>query len=60
MATRAIEEIRRACLEPEARAVWAGQGAEFPGVAGPQFATLIHNEIGKWAQVVKVSGAKLE
>ena len=60
VATRAIEEIRRACLEPEARAVWAGQGAEFPGVAGPQFATLIHNEIGKWAQVVKVSGAKLE
>lgn len=57
---RATEDIRKACQEPDARAVWAAQGADFPGVAGAQFAALIHNEIKTWARVVQVSGAKLE
>jgi tripartite-type tricarboxylate transporter receptor subunit TctC len=56
----AIEVIRRACREPDAKTVWAGQGADFPDVTGAQFAQLIHNEIRKWAEVVKVSGARLE
>ena len=58
--TAAIEAIRKACQEPEAKTVWQGQGADFPNVAGPDFAKLIHAEIRKWAQVVKASGAKLE
>lgn len=58
--TAAIEAIRKACLEPDAKAVWTGQGAEFPNVAGPEFAQLIHNEIRQWAQVVKASGARLD
>ncbi|MFT3777701.1 MAG: tripartite tricarboxylate transporter substrate binding protein [Ottowia sp.] len=57
---RATEDVRRACLEPEAKAVWAGQGAEFPDLAGERFAALIHSEIQRWAQVVKVSGVKLD
>jgi len=58
--TRAIEEIRKACQTDEAKAVWAGQGAEFPNLTGAQFDAFIKKELAKWAQVVKVSGAKLD
>ncbi len=57
---RAIEEIRRAVSTDEAKAVWAGQGAEFANVSGPQFDAFVKGEIQKWAEVVKASGAKLE
>lgn len=57
---RAIEEIRKAVTTDEAKAVWAGQGAEFANVSGPQFDAFVKGEIQKWAQVVKASGAKLE
>lgn len=58
--TRAVEEIRRAALTDEAKAVWAGQGAEFPNLTGAQFDAFIKKELAKWAQVVKASGAKLD
>lgn len=57
---RAIEEIRKACSTDEAKAVWARQGAEFTGLAGPQFGRFISAEVKKWTQVVKDSGAKLD
>ena len=57
---RATEEVRRACLEPEAKTVWAGQGADFPDLTGERFAALIHGEIQRWGQVVKASGVKLD
>jgi tripartite-type tricarboxylate transporter receptor subunit TctC len=57
---RATEEVRKACTTDEAKAVWASQGAEFPNLAGAQFAAFINAEIKKWAQVVKASGAKLD
>jgi tripartite-type tricarboxylate transporter receptor subunit TctC len=57
---RAIEDIRKACSTDEAKAVWARQGAEFTGLAGPQFGSFISAEVRKWAQVVKASGAKLD
>jgi tripartite-type tricarboxylate transporter receptor subunit TctC len=57
---RATEDIRKACSTDEAKAVWASQGAEFPNLAGAQFAAFINAEIKKWAQVVKASGAKLD
>ena len=56
----AIEAFRKAAQDPEAKTVWAGQGADFPNVTGAQFGKLIHDEIRKWADVVKASGAKLE
>jgi tripartite-type tricarboxylate transporter receptor subunit TctC len=58
--SRAVEEIRRACLTDEAKAVWAGQGAEFPNLTGAQFEAFIKKELSKWSQVVKASGAKLD
>lgn len=58
--TRAVEEIRRACQTEEAKAVWAGQGAEFPNLTGAQFDAFIKAELKKWGQVVKASGAKLD
>ncbi|MFD0669395.1 Bug family tripartite tricarboxylate transporter substrate binding protein [Ramlibacter sp. MAHUQ-53] len=57
---RAVEEVRKACLTDEAKAVWATQGADFPNLAGPQFDTFIKAELKKWSQVVKASGAKLD
>ena len=57
---RATEVVRRACLEPEAKTVWAGQGADFPDLTGERFAALIHGEIQRWGQVVKASGVKLD
>ena len=56
----AIEAFRKVAQDPEAKTVWAGQGADFPNVTGAQFGKLIHDEIRKWADVVKASGAKLE
>jgi len=57
---RAIEELRKAALADEARAVWAAQGAEFPNLTGAQFDGFIKAELRKWSQVVKASGAKLD
>ena len=57
---RAIEEVRRACLTDEAKAVWASQGAEFPNLTTTQFDAFIKKELAKWSQVVKSSGAKLD
>lgn len=57
---RAIDEISKAASTDEAKAVWAGQGAEFANLRGPQFDAFVKGEVRKWAQVVKASGAKLD
>jgi tripartite-type tricarboxylate transporter receptor subunit TctC len=57
---RAIEELRRACLTEEAKAVWSKQGAEFPNLTGARFGEFVKAEVSKWANVVKQSGAKLD
>ena len=57
---RMVEEVRRDCQSDEAKAVWAGQGADFPNLTGAQFDGFIKKELAKWSQVVKASGAKLD
>ncbi|MDP2219052.1 MAG: tripartite tricarboxylate transporter substrate binding protein [Hydrogenophaga sp.] len=57
---RAIDEISKAASTDEAKVVWAGQGAEFANLRGPQFDAFVKGEVRKWAQVVKASGAKLD
>jgi tripartite-type tricarboxylate transporter receptor subunit TctC len=58
--TRAVEAIRAAGATPEAQAVWAKQGAEFSPYSQKQFGQFVNAEVKRWAQVVKLSGAKLE
>ncbi len=57
---RAYEEIRKAGATPEAKAIWANQGAEFSGMSPQQFGQFVSAEIKRWTQVVKLSGAKLD
>jgi tripartite-type tricarboxylate transporter receptor subunit TctC len=57
---RAVEEIKKAGLSDEAKAVWAQQGAEFGSQSPQQFAAFINAEVKRWAAVVKASGATLD
>lgn len=57
---RAVEEIRKAGLSDEAKAIWANQGAVFSDMTPQQFGQFVSAEVKRWAVVVKLSGAKLD
>ncbi len=57
---RAYDEIRKAGNTPEAKAIWANQGAEFSSANPQQFGQFVGAEVKRWTQVVKLSGAKLD
>lgn len=57
---RMHEEIRKAVQSERLKAVWAGQGAEFPDMSQQQFAAFIDGEVKRWAQVVKASNVKAD
>jgi tripartite-type tricarboxylate transporter receptor subunit TctC len=57
---KAVEEIRKAGLSDESKAVWANQGAEFGSQTPQQFGQFVSAEVKRWANVVKLSGAKLD
>jgi tripartite-type tricarboxylate transporter receptor subunit TctC len=57
---RIVEEVRKAGMTDEARAVWASQGADFGNLTPAQFGGFVGAEIKRWATVVKASGAKLD
>ena len=57
---RIIDEVRKAVQSDELKAIWANQGAEFPNLDQKQFAALVNSEIKRWANVVKVSGARID
>lgn len=42
------------------KSAWALNGAEFPNLTGPEFGKFVDSEIKRWAEVVKISGAKLD
>ena len=57
---RIVEEINKAGLSDEAKAVWAAQGAEFGTLSPQQFGNFVSAEVKRWSVVVKASGAKLD
>lgn len=57
---RMQEEVRKAINSERLKAVWAGQGAEFPDLSSQQFASFIDGEVKRWAQVVKASNVKAD
>ncbi len=57
---RAHDEIRKAGATPEAKAIWANQGAEFSPMSSQQFGQFVSAEVKRWSSVVKRSGAKLD
>src|SRR5688572_22858827 len=50
----------RAARSPELRQKLADQGAEAVGNSPEQFGKLLRDEVTKWAEIVRVSGAKAE
>ncbi len=57
---RIVDEVRKAGLADEAKAVWASQGAEFGTLSPQQYGSFVSAEVKRWETVVKLSGAKLE
>jgi tripartite-type tricarboxylate transporter receptor subunit TctC len=55
-----VDEVRKAVLSDELKAIWANQGAEFPNQSQQQFGAFVSSEIKRWANVVKASGATLD
>ena len=55
-----IAEVRKAVQSDDLKPIWAQNGAEFPNISQQQFATFIHGEVTRWAQVVKAGNIKLD
>jgi tripartite-type tricarboxylate transporter receptor subunit TctC len=52
--------IRKAAQSPDIRKRLADQGAEPVGNSPEQFTKLLREEVTRWAEVVKISGAKVD
>ena len=53
-------EIRKIVNSPEVKEGWAKQGAAPMSMSTDEFAHYLRDDVAKWAQVVKVSGAKVD
>lgn len=53
-------EVAKALQEPHLKEIWASQGASEGGWPQTQFRQFVREEIARWAEVVKVSGAKVD
>jgi tripartite-type tricarboxylate transporter receptor subunit TctC len=51
-------EITRITNAPEMKAAWARQGAVAMAMTPDEFGRFLHQDIEKWARIVKISGAK--
>ena len=57
---RITEEMHRALITDELKAVWASNGADFGSMTPAQFGAFVSAEIKRWDVVVRASGAKLD
>ena len=57
---RMLEEVRKMGEAPDIRAIWAKNGAEYGSMTQPQFTAFVHDEVRRWAQVVKTANVRLE
>lgn len=53
-------EIRKIVDNPEVTAAWAKQGAAPMSMSIEEFAQYLREDIAKWANIVKISGAKVD
>ena len=53
-------EIKKIVNTPEVKEVWAKQGAAPMSMSTDEFGQYLRDDIAKWAQVVKISGAKVD
>ena len=57
---RMLAELKKLPLDALVKDGWAANGAEFPDLTGADFGAFVSAEIKRWAEVVKISGAKLD
>jgi len=57
---RMHDEVVKALSSPELREIWASNGSELAVMKQEEFAAFVHDEIKRWAEVTRVSGAKLD
>jgi tripartite-type tricarboxylate transporter receptor subunit TctC len=60
LVTRLQEETARILQEPDVRRMLASQGGEIVASTPSQFASFMQVEVRKWAEMVRISGAKAE
>ena len=60
MVAKLNADINKALKDPELKKQFDAQGADVLGGTPEQFAKLIHDDLGRWATVVKESGAKID
>jgi tripartite-type tricarboxylate transporter receptor subunit TctC len=53
-------EIGKITANPEVRKAWGAQGATAMSMGVAEFGRYLNDDIAKWANVVKVSGAKVD
>ena len=53
-------EIRKIVNSPDVKEAWAKQGAAPMSMSTEEFDQYLHEDIAKWAKVVKISGAKVD
>jgi tripartite-type tricarboxylate transporter receptor subunit TctC len=53
-------EIRKIVAQPDVKSAWAAQGAVPMSMSVPEFQQYLKDDIAKWANIVRISGAKPE